>query len=165
MAEIGSMETLDEISELKQRLASLEKSMSTLLLRFGEQEQELLNLSQLVMALQGGSAPSLAAGESVVTRPAAAPAERLPLSPAMGNVLKLIHSGQAEEAKKALAAIPAEERNAQPAVLAIAAAALCIARDDYANALTALGKARQLTDDTRLLRIIDLVAQKVPPQG
>jgi hypothetical protein len=176
MADIGGlasgMEALDDLRELQQRLAALEKGMSTLLLRFGEQEQELLNLSQIVMALQDGAAaesmpasgatPAAAAPTPVPPAPAV-PAERIALTPEMGNVLKLIHAGQADEAKKALAAIPAEERNKQPAVLAIAAAALCIARDDYKNAFTALGKARQLTDDPRLLRIIELVGQKVPP--
>ena len=67
-----------------------------------------------------------------------------------------------EEAKRILAAMPAEERNSQPAVLALAAAALCITRDDYVNALSALGKARQLTEDPRVLRIIELTTAQVP---
>lgn len=94
--------------------------------------------------------------------PPPAPRPGVPITPAMANVLKLIHTGQAEEAKRALGAIPAEERNANPAVLAIAAAALCIARDDFASALSALGKARQLTDDPRLLHIVELTAAQVP---
>lgn len=166
---IRGAEAPGAVHELQARLEALEKSMSTLLLRFGEQEQELINLAQIVMAIQereleaaASAPPSPAAAASGTETAAAAPPARIPISPAMGNVLKLIHAGQAEEAKTALAAIPAAERNAQPAVLGITAAALCISRGDFANALTALGKARQLTDDPRMLRIVELIAQKIP---
>jgi hypothetical protein len=149
-----------EMASLQQRVQSLERDMSTLLLRFGEQEQELLNLSQIVMAMQSGdAAPAPAAAPPTAEL---APRERVALSPAMGSVLKLIVSGQAEAAKKALGGISADERNAQPAVLAVTAGALCIGRADYANARTALDKARQLTDDPRLLRIVEMVAARVP---
>ena len=79
----------------------------------------------------------------------------------MLEVIGLIHQGQGDEAQRRLQALPSEELAEQPAVVAIAAAALCTQRDDYASALRALERARELTDDPRLLKVIQLVEAQV----
>jgi len=147
-----------QLRDLAAHVESLEAQINAHQSELAALRRELETQREQYAASQSAS-PAIA----VQAAPAAAPmATRVPITPAMANVLKLIHSGQAEEAKRALSAIPAGERNANPAVLALAAAALCIARDDFANALSALGKARQLTDDPRLLRIVELTEAQVP---
>jgi hypothetical protein len=150
------------VEELQAQLATLQQTVSTLMLRFGEQEQELSTLHDIVMDLterrQPGPAPAKAAAS------AGLPGSDTPvvITPALREVLRLIHSGDVAAAKQSLAGIPAEERNAYPAVLAIVAAAMCVASDDYTRAASALDKARQLTGDPRLLRIAELVEQRLP---
>jgi hypothetical protein len=148
----------EDLALLGQQLRDLAAHMERLEAQVDAQQDEIAALRREVEHRRTDAAAATPAAAAAAPSPAA----RVPITPAMANVLKLIHSGEAEEAKRALASIPAAERNANPAVLALAAAALCIARDDYANALTALNKAKQLTDDPRLLRIVELTAAQVP---
>lgn len=83
------------------------------------------------------------------------------ISPGMLEVIGLIHEGEGDEAQRRLQALPGAELEEQPAVVAIAAAALCTQRNDYSSALQALKRARELTDDPRLLKVIHLVEAQV----
>ena len=164
MADLGEAAAgmYEDLALLGHQLRDLSAHVERLEAQINEHQSELQGLRRELDTLRVAPPPAAAAPVAAV----AAAHPRVPITPALANVLKLIHAGQAEEAKRALAAIPAAERNANPAVLAIAAAALCIARDDYANALNALHKARQLTDDPRLLRIVELTTAQVPqPQA
>jgi hypothetical protein len=162
MADLGDSAAgmYEDMAFLGHQLRDLAAHVERLEAQINEHQSELTGLRRELETLR--TAPPAAPPAAAAAPEAAAQRPRVPITPAMANVLKLVHAGQAEEAKRALAAIPAEERNANPAVLAIAAAALCIARDDFTNALTALNKARQLTDDPRLLRIVELTASQVP---
>ena len=80
------------------------------------------------------------------------------ITPSIANVIELVRRGESEQAQRELQALPAEEIAGHPAAVALVAAALCIQRGDVPSGLEALERARELTDDPRLLKVLALVA-------
>lgn len=77
------------------------------------------------------------------------------ISPSMRNVIRLVHNGDADTAQRELRSIPEDELSANPATVAIVAAAMCAQRGEMAQALKALDHARGLTRDERLLTVME----------
>lgn len=133
------------------RLGQLEQRVEELAERLDNAISSLVKLTQVVRSLRAGSAASASP---------AGTGESAELSPRMLEVVRLILAGSLEEAQGRLQAIPAEERNAQPAVVALAAAAMCLQRGDYATATKALERARSFSRDPRLDRVLEKVAER-----
>jgi hypothetical protein len=136
-----------ELTLLNARLANLEERVEELGARMQNLVDKMTQLTHTVRNLES-AAPA---------QTEAQPGLGSGMSPAMAQVLQLIYQGQGELAQQELYALPEEELSAQPAVVMLAAAALFTQRGEYARALTALGRARELTNDTRLLRVIQLL--------
>jgi hypothetical protein len=73
----------------------------------------------------------------------------------INDVLTLVLKGEAQAAQQLLLSLPKEEMERQPGIVALAAATLCIQRGDLRGGLTALHRARQFTEDPRLLKVIE----------
>jgi hypothetical protein len=84
-----------------------------------------------------------------------------PISSGLLNVIKLIAHGDAEAAQQKLYRLPEQELAGQPAVVALVAAALFVRRGDYTAGLKAIGRARQLTNNPRLLALSKLIEKQV----
>ena len=135
-----------ELLQLAARLSGLEERVEDLAARIDNLVDKLARLTHTVRGIEDtpGAAPADANLEAAI-------------SPAMARVLQLIYQGQGEQAQQELYALPEDELSAQPAVVMLAAAALFTQRGEFARALTALGRARELTNDSRLLRVIQLL--------
>jgi len=79
------------------------------------------------------------------------------ISTGMAAIVRLIAHGDAEAAQRRLHKLPEEELARQPAVVALVAAALFVERGDFAAGLKAIARARQLTDDPRLVKLTTLI--------
>jgi len=142
-----SGELLGLAPELEQRLSAVEEQLAAIQ-ALVEQTHE--RMAQIESRFEEGLLRERGrSGEAQAGAPA--------VSPRMAEVVQLVHEGQGEEAQRRLRAIPEEELSAQPAVVALVASALFVQRGDFEAALKALERARTLTDDPRLLRIIQLV--------
>lgn len=139
------MKTTADIAGLEQRLAALE-------LRLAEVEARLEQTEHMGLANATPATPNGAGTDG----PAAAPPP-LKISPELVRVIRLVQEGRGDEAERELRHLPEAELAAQPGVVALVAAALCVQRGDYANGLKALRRARSLTGDARLLRVMELV--------
>ena len=133
--------------EFEQRLSAVEQQLAALQ---DVVEQTCERVARIESRLEEGPLGEWGRGAEVE---ASAPL----VSPRLAEVVRLVHAGEAEEAQRRLRAIPEEELSAQPAVVALVASALFVQRGDFEAALRALERARSLTDDPRLLRIIQLV--------
>jgi len=133
--------------ELERRLSAVEEQLAALQALV---EQTYERMAQIESRIEEGLAHESARGSAEGGRGPA-------VSPRMAEVVQLVHEGQGEEAQRRLRAIPEEELSAQPAVVALVASALFVQRGDFEAALKALERARTLTDDPRLLRIIQMV--------
>lgn len=132
-------------ADLEPRLAALEQ-------RLAEVEARL---EQLAGGAQAEAAQPAAAADGAGASAAVAPA--LKITPELVRVIRLVQEGRGDEAERELRRLPEAELASQPGVVALVAAALCVQRGDYANGLKALGRARSLTGDARLLRVMELV--------
>jgi uncharacterized coiled-coil protein SlyX len=131
------------ILELEHRVAELAERVENIV-------DKLARLTQVVRALS----EELRSRDGAATAAAPALAE---LSGPMKSVLQLVYQGELDEAQRRLYELPEAELAAQPAVVALVAAALFVQRGDLNHALQALSSARELTDDERLLHVIQLV--------
>jgi hypothetical protein len=145
-------ERLAAISDRLQQLEELVAALSTRMDQFTAQADK--DSSQQAKSAQSPTSSELSLDSK---QHAAQPA----ISPGMLEVISLIHGGEGDEAQRRLQALPGAELEEQPAVVAIAAAALFAQRDDYSSALHTLQRARELTDDPRLLKVIQLVEVQV----
>jgi hypothetical protein len=134
---------------LETRLLAIEQRLVEFGARLDNAVSSLVKLTQMFREEHLGAV--------VEARPKAADA---PISPAMLDVIRLIVRGEVDEAQKELQSISSEERNAQPAVVALAAAALFIQRGDFASGLKALKQAKSFTSDPRLTQVIERVAER-----
>jgi hypothetical protein len=82
------------------------------------------------------------------------------ISPGMVRVIQLIGQGEGEAAQTKLHSLPEGELASQPAVVALVAAALFVQRGDYDSGLKAVSRARQLTNDERLIKLTQLIEQQ-----
>jgi hypothetical protein len=133
--------------DVERRLSAVEEQLAALQALV---EQTYERMAQIESRIEEGLAHEPARGSAEGGRGPA-------VSPRMAEVVQLVHEGQGEEAQRRLRAIPEEELSAQPAVVALVASALFVQRGDFEAALKALERARTLTDDPRLLRIIQMV--------
>ncbi len=130
------------IAELEARLAELAARVEPVLLQHAAQAPH-----------PGGAAPDPAAAAQAPPLPAK-------ITPELARVIRLVQQGQGDEAQRELRRIPDEQLAQQPEVVALVAAALCVQRGDYATGLKALERARTLTNDPRLLRVIQLIEEQ-----
>lgn len=142
-------------SEMQRRLDVLEHRISELEAR----------LAELAERLASALAPPGAAAAARVTDAPPAAAEPAPqlgakITPELARVIRLVQQGEGDSAQRELRRIPEEELARQPEVVALVAAALCVQRGDYATGLKALERARTLTDDPRLLRVMQLIEEQ-----
>lgn len=142
---------------LELRLSGLEQRLEEVAARLDNAVSSLVKLTQVVRGL--GAKPQAGAGQEPDP---AGPAE---LSSGMLEVVGLILSGEADEAQRRLQEMPAEERNTQPAIVALAAAAMCMQRGDYTTAAKALERARSFSSDPRLLRVLERVSERAAAGG
>jgi TolA-binding protein len=82
------------------------------------------------------------------------------ISAGMSAIIRLIARGEAETAQQKLHKLPEEELARQPAVVALVAAALFVERGDYSAGLKAVARARQLTNDPRLVKLTQLIERQ-----
>jgi hypothetical protein len=144
----------EQIKELASRCAHLEQRVDA-----------LTSLAANLMAEIASVAPDRYAppAEPGLEQPVHAPVPtaavhaKRGVSAGIARVIQLIHRGETAAAQKLLRSVPQKELAEQPASVALVAAALCIERGDFQAALKALGRARQLTDEARLLKVIELV--------
>lgn len=144
---------LHGVSATDLRLAELEQRVEDLTARLDNAISSLVKLTQVVRGIHGGP--------SALPREPSADA----ISPRMLEVIQLILQGESESAQALLQEIPTEERNSQPAVVALAAAAMCIQREDYGTAAKALERARSFTSDPRLAKVLDKIAERAATKG
>ena len=133
--------------ELEQRVAELDARVANLV-------DKLMRLTQLVRGLS----------EELHRRsgPAVATVEVPPAtSPGMAHVIQLVFQGASDDAQRELYALPEAELSAQPAVVALVAAALFVQRGEFEHGLQALQRARELTDDPRIVHVIQLIAAQM----
>jgi len=135
------------LMELEQRVAELDARVANLV-------DKLIDLTQVVRSLS-----EELRRRSSLDASAAEPAPDT--SPAMAHVIQLVFQGDSEAAQRELHALPEEELAEQPAIVALVAAALFVQRGDYEHGLQALQRARELTDDPRIMHVIQLVAAQV----
>jgi hypothetical protein len=147
-------ELLSRLDALAGRVASLESLVAELTRPSNGQSVHAVTHFESTPSLNG------AAGETDHSKQAADSAPRK-ISPGLVDVIKLIAVGQGDEAHRKMRELPAEELREQPAVVALVAAALCVQRGDYSSGLTALTKARSLTDDARLLRVMQAIESQI----
>lgn len=137
----------------------------------GQLQTELRDLQQRVdslsarldgLAPQKSTTPQPAGSEAPAADSAETPSVHTPalITPGLAEAVRLVHTGQGEQAQRMLQSLPAEELAAQPAVVALVAAALCVQRGDPTAGLKALRRAKELTQDPRLLKAIRLVEQQ-----
>lgn len=165
MTHEGGAQTSDEYAYLNARMLELEQRVEELSLRVG-------NLVELVARLShdaDSSAQPLtvsedAAAAAATAEPAAGSAEAAQATPAISRgmlrVIQRIQHGDGETAQQELQALPQQELASQPAVVALVAAALFVQRGDLKAGLKALRRARGLTDDPRLLKLISLLEEQ-----
>jgi len=134
---------------LETRLLVIEQRLDELAARLDNAVSSLVKLTQMFREERRGAGAE--------TSPKA---EAEPISPAMLDVIRLIVGGKVDEAQKELQSIPPDERNSQPAVVALAAAALFIQRGDFTSGLKALKQAKSFTTDPRLTQVIERVAER-----
>jgi hypothetical protein len=135
------------LMELEQRVVELDARVANLV-------DKLMRLTQVVRGL----------GEELHRRtgqPEAPTEPTPPASPGMAHVIQLVFQGASEEAQRELYSLPEEELTAQPAVVALVAAALFVQRGDYEHGLQALQRARELTNDPRIMHVIQLVGAQM----
>lgn len=135
------------------RLLALEQSVTDLSERVDNLVDKLARLAQLV----GGMGREL---QGLQSQLAPAVSSNL-LSPAMQQIVQLVYQGQSEEAQRQLYALPEEDLAAQPAMVAVVAAALFVERGDLELAIQALQRARELTDDPRVMQVIELLQRQM----
>ena len=151
------METLSTTEQLLARIEALTERMAVL-------ESSLAELARRLDAQAPATPSTNGAGYSngAAHLDETAPAvPALKISAGLASVIKLIAVGQGDEAHRAMRELPPEELREQPAVVALVAAALCVQRGDYSSGLTALTKARTLTDDPRLLRVMQAIEKQM----
>jgi hypothetical protein len=135
------------LMELEQRVAELDARVANLV-------DKLIQLTQVVRGL--GEELHRRGGQS------SAPVEvAAATSPGMAHVIQLVFQGESEAAQQELYALPEAELAAQPAIVALVAAALFVQRGDYEHGMQALQRARELTDDPRVMHVIQLVTAQM----
>jgi hypothetical protein len=133
--------------ELEQRVAELDARVANLVDKLMRLTQVVRGLSEELHQRSG----QVEGGIEIET----------PSSAGMAHVIQLVFQGAGEDAQRELYALPEEELASQPAVVALVAAALFVQRGDYENGLQALQRARELTDDPRIMHVIQLVAAQM----
>jgi hypothetical protein len=142
-----------QIEALNLRVFSLEQSLDEMWQRFNN---FVGSVGNQISASPPAASLNGSAHEAPVAEAEPRPKPRV-ITPGLAAVIRLIAVGQAEEAHKAMRELPQEELAEQPAVVTLAVAALCVQKGDYAAGLKALERARSMTDDSRLLRVIQAV--------
>jgi hypothetical protein len=149
-------ETGEQLEQLQARLLGLEEQVSELSLRLDNAVSALVKLTQHLRN-QSGAAKS---SEPAAPRNAANETSPAEVTPRMLEVVRLVQQGKGEEAQAQLQALPQAELAAQPAIVALVAATLCLQRVDIQACLKALKRARGFTSDPRLLKVLERVEGK-----
>lgn len=82
------------------------------------------------------------------------------ISPGLLEIIRLIAHGDAESAQQKLQRVPEHELTGQPAVAAMVAAALFVQRGEFVAGLKAISRARQLTDNPRLITLTRMIEKQ-----
>jgi hypothetical protein len=143
-------------ADTQQQLEALEARVSLLETRLAQLSAHI-ELNPLLHDLPASSAGSREAAPETA-RPA--PPLQLQITPELASVIRLVQQGHGDAAQRELRRIPEEHLAQQPEVVALVAAALCVQRGDYATGLKALERARTLTNDPRLLRVMQLIEEQ-----
>lgn len=155
-------------TSVEERLTELERRIDNLAHRVDNLVTQVARLSRLQKPTGNqeeaakAEAPPVKdqAVSATISKAATDVAMRPEITPGMVSVIQLIGQGRGEEAQRKLHSLPETELAGQPAVVALVAAALFIQRGDYAAGLKAVNKARKLTDDPRLQRLIQLIEKQ-----
>jgi hypothetical protein len=156
--ELRESGTEERLSQMQARVLSLEEQVAELTQRLDNTVSSLVKLTQYVRGLQAPQAASPAPAREAAPEAASA-------TPRMLEVVKLVQQGKGEEAQALLQSMPQQELTAQPAIVALAAATLCLQRGDIAACLKALKRARGFTSDPRLLKVLERVEAKAQSQN
>ena len=144
------------LKQLAQRLDDLQARLSSIEAKIASHDSLL---SGLTSQLEGPAQP-VDQGSGGPRQAAEREPKQVPVTPGIARVLKLVHGGKSGEAQQELRKLATEELAAQPGVVALVAAVLCIERGDFEAGLTALNRARQFSDDPKLQRVIELVRKQ-----
>ena len=154
-------------TSVEDRLTELEQRVDNLAHRIDNLVTQVARLSRLQKPADNQEEPASSEPEDkngsaheTISKAATDVAMRPEITPGMVSVIQLISQGRGEEAQRQLHSLPETELAGQPAVVALVAAALFIQRGDYAAGLKAVNKARRLTDDPRLQRLIQLIEKQ-----
>ncbi|MCC7476835.1 hypothetical protein IT575_00120 [bacterium] len=142
------------VNYLSEKLSELQLKLETALARIAHLEGDLIELRDKQSAAGSAGAPRPAQRGPAAEQPVLGAGAT---SSTIQDVLRKVYSGDAEGAQKLLLSLSKDEMARNTSVVALVAATLCIQRGDMNAGLTALQRARQFTDDPRLLRVIDLV--------
>lgn len=123
--------------------------------RLAQLELRVTDLEAQVVSLAGALEAGRASVDGIPSGDEACLSAAIPDK--MRNVIRLLQSGDADAAQQELRSIPEEELAEDPAAVAIVAAALCAQRGDMTQALKALDHAKGLTNDERLLRVMERI--------
>jgi hypothetical protein len=162
VSQVAPDDGLQQVMEgFELRLHEVEERVEQMALRI---EQAIARLTVLAQGMTDNAKAAAEADAAEDEAQHAAPASNpFIVTPELARVIRLVQQGAGEEAQRELRRIPEEQLQEQPAVVALVAAALFVQRGDYATGLQALKRARTLTDDARLLRVMQLLEQQLAP--
>ncbi len=151
------------VTYLSERVSELNLKLEAALGRIAHLEQDMIELRERQQSAPAtpAAAPQASAATSRAASTETAPASGANTASTIQDVLRKVYSGDAEGAQKLLLSLTKEEMQRNTSVVALVAATLCIQRGDMSAGLQALQRARQFTDDARLLRVIDLVEAQI----
>lgn len=155
----GKHSTTAHEAALEERLIDISLRLEALQDRVERLEGELAELRRSPVEKKA------AAAEAPAPRSAAPAATTSGGSTSIQDVLRLVYTGDAEGAQKLLLGLPKEEMERNTGVVAIVAATLCVQRGDLSGGLRAMQRARQVTDDPRLLKVIDMIESQLGLQA
>ena len=162
--ESNAAELALRVSDLEQRIVDITQRVDNLV----NQVARLSRLSQSAddsnfdqdSAADKVSALASEADDQTATLTSAHTPLTTEISPGMVRIIQLIGQGEGEAAQTKLHSLPEDELASQPAVVALVAAALFVQRGDYDSGLKAVSRARQLTNDERLIKLTQLIEQQ-----
>ncbi len=166
-------ELAEELQATQARVQDLESQITDLMQRIANISLQLGKLTRVVKhvmadnaepANDNGSAstppePPSTVHSEVAEEVVAAYQDEIPTE--MLQAIRLVTEQRSEEAQKQITSLPREMLAEYPGIVALVAAAVRIKRGELEVARAALGKARELIEDQRLLRVIKFLEKQI----